>query len=315
MAAEVDVVVESFRPGVMARLGIDYDNLAHANERIVLCSISGYGQEGPFRDVPGHDLDYLARSGVLAMFGPKGGVPVVPGVQIADLAGGALPAAVAVLAALMEREKTGRGRLVDISITRGAQSLLGIELARRAAGDVEPRGEGYLTGGVPCYRVYRTKDGRFMALAALEPKFFAAFCERAGCPHLAPLGLARGEQGATAMRELESIFAGRTQQEWAALLDGVEACCEPVRSPEEALADPGVGARSIDLDGLRLVGPELGAPLPEDARRTVPPLGAHGLEVASELHLDEGLVERAVADGALMPGLVGGEGEPRDRTT
>jgi len=182
MALQADIVVESFRPGVLDRLGLGYATLAARNPRLIVCSISGYGQSGALCAAPGHDLGYAARAGVLALFGPADRAPQVPGAQLADIAGGALTSAIGILAAVIERGRTGRGQHLDVSMTRGAAAFLAMELARRCAGTPEPRGEGLLSGGVPCYRVYRTRDGRYMALGALEPKFFADFCARAGAP-------------------------------------------------------------------------------------------------------------------------------------
>ncbi|MEE8409146.1 MAG: CaiB/BaiF CoA-transferase family protein [Myxococcota bacterium] len=305
MVARVDVLVESFRPGVLGRLGLGWVELRAVNARLIYCSISGYGQDGGLRDVAGHDLNYLARAGVLAMFGPRDGTPVVPGIQIADLCGGALTAAVSVLAALLERSQTGQGRHLDISMTRGAAQFLLMEAARREAGTPEPRGGGFLTGGLPCYRVYRTKDDRSMALGALEPKFFIAFCERAGVPHLAVHGQVLGDDAAEAIRELEDVFASRTQAEWVELLAGSDCCCEPVRTPEEARADNDVGLNGVELAGLTVLATDLGAPPATPTHRDVPGLGQHGRAVARDLGVDVALVDRAVAQGAMLAGFTG----------
>lgn len=302
LVAKVDLLVESFRPGVLERLGLGWQEVKAINGRLIYCSISGYGQQGDLREVAGHDLNYLARSGALAMFGPRDGVPSVPGIQIADLCGGALTAAVGVLAALLERATTGQGRHLDISMTRGAAQFLLVEAARREAAPPEPRGAGVLTGGLPCYRVYRTKDDRFMALGALEPKFFTAFCERAGCAHLAAQGLALGDAAVKAMQELEGIFATRDQNEWVELLAGCDCCCEPVRTLEEARADASIGLESVKLSGLTVMATDVGAPGAVIDRHDVPELGQHGRAVARDLGVDEALVDRAVAAGAMLSG-------------
>lgn len=299
LADRADLMVESFRPGVLERLGLGFEVLEARNAKLILCSITGYGQNGPLREVPGHDLNYLARAGVLSLFGPSDGLPAVPGVQIADLAGGSLTAAVAVLAALLEQRQSGKGRHLDVSMTLGAMALLTAELARRGAADPEPRGLGILTGGRPCYRVYRTKDDRFMALGALEPKFFAAFCEKAGCMHLATSGLASDEEGKRVTGELEELFASRTQQQWSALLAGTDACCEPVQTPEEALGDPGVGARTVAASGVSVLRPNLGAPT-ESSSDGVPRLGEHGQQVLLDYEVEPELVARAVRERGLV---------------
>jgi alpha-methylacyl-CoA racemase len=299
MARRVDILIESFRPGVLARLGLGYDLLSAANPRLIQVSITGFGLEGPERDTPGHDLTYLARSGVLALSGPTDRPPAVPALQTADLGAGALMAAVGLLAALRERDQTGRGRHLDLSMARGLLGLLLLELGRRAQGVHEPRGAGLLTGGLPCYRVYRAKGDGFMALGALEPKFFASFCARAGCPHLAQYGFAQDDEGRRVTAELEALFLTRTRDEWVQLLLGAGCCCEPVRTPEEALTDPGLGSLFVDVAGMKLPTTHVGV-AGTATTGVVPELGEHSIEVARELGLEETLIERAVASGALV---------------
>ncbi len=298
----VDVVVESFRPGVLDRLGLGADVLMERNAALIVCSLSGYGQAGPFASVPGHDINYMARSGVLSLFGPANGPPPPPGVQVADIGGG-LHGAVAILAALYQRHTTGRGRRLDISLCNSAASFGMFEHARRV-GDKESRGSGILTGGRPGYRVYETQDGEFMALGALEPKFFNAFCKRAGCEHLVGKGMTMGEEGAETMAQLETIFASHTRDEWVGLLSGCDCCCEPVLSPEEAATETGLP--TVSVAGNEFLAVDLGAPC--GARhQDVPMLGEHGMEVARELQLDPELVERAVACGAFWEDSDGGQ--------
>ncbi|MBI5509247.1 MAG: CoA transferase [Deltaproteobacteria bacterium] len=299
MAATSAIVVESFRPGVLTRLGVGYETLARHNRRLLMCSITGYGPSGPSAQQAGHDLGYLARAGVLERSGPADRPPAVPGVQIADLAGGALAAAVALLAALREVDATGVGRHLEVSMTRGALGLAQVELARRQAAPAEPRGGGMLSGGLPCYRTYATKDARFMALCALEPKFFARFCDRAGCPELAASGFAQGAEGAAATAALTRLFAGRTQAEWVAALAGVDCCCEPVVRPEAAVLDPGLAVETVAVAGLRLPRPELGAALEPPANVHVPRLGEHGHAVLRRLGVDARLMEAAIASGMI----------------
>ncbi len=182
LAERADVVVESFRPGVMDKLGLGYAALAARNARLVVCSISGYGQTGPYAHRAGHDLDYIGLAGVLAMGGPAGGAPAMPGVQIADLAGGALWGATAILGALVGRERSGRGAHLDISMTEGALALLAAELGNLECGARPTRGVETLNGGMACYGVYRAKDGRYLAVGALEPKFWVALNQGIGRP-------------------------------------------------------------------------------------------------------------------------------------
>ena len=195
MTARADVVVESFRPGVMDKLGVGYTALAATNPKLVMCSISGYGQTGPYTHRAGHDLNYIALAGVLAMGGPAGGAPQMPGVQIADLAGGALWSATAILGALVGRERTGKGAHLDISMTEGALALLAAELGNLDCGEHPTRGVEALNGGLACYGVYRAKDGRYLAVGALEPKFWIAFNQCIGrAPNIAELAGDAAEQ-------------------------------------------------------------------------------------------------------------------------
>ncbi len=299
LTAACDVVVESFRPGVLERLGIGYGTLAARQPRIILCSISGYGQDGPLRDAAGHDLNYAARVGLLSLGGPADTTPAMPGVQTADVGGGALSGVIGVLAALLERERTGRGRHLDISMARSAAVFLTMEAGRRGGGEPEPRGAGILTGGPPCYRIYETADHGFMALGALEPKFFAAFCTRAGLGHLASDGFASGEHGAEVHAELEAAFGSRPRAEWVELLSDCDCCCEPVQTIEEGLADPGLGLRFVDLDGVPGLLHHLGAPTPSPSNTAVPTLGEHNREVCAELGVEANLIAAAASAGAV----------------
>ena len=175
LAAESDVVIESFRPGVMANLGVGYDDLKAVNPSLVYCSISGYGQTGPFAKRAGHDLNYMAHAGLLDQNGATS--PNVPGFQLADIAGGALYAALGITSALFRRERTGVGAHLDISMTEGALSLAIPALATISAGGEAPRGQGMLTGGIAAYNVYETRDERYLAVGSLEPKFWAGFVQ------------------------------------------------------------------------------------------------------------------------------------------
>lgn len=298
LAERCDVLIESFRPGVMERLGVGYDVVAARAPRLVYASVSGYGAQGPLARVPGHDLTYLARAGVLGLTGPAGAPPTIPGVQVADLAGGALAAASGILAALVARARTGRGRHVEVSMTHGVRAFGLMELARRCNGEAEVRGEGLLTGGVPAYGVYETRDGRYMALAAIEPQFFATFCERVGIAELAGHGLARGAEGARVRARLAALFASRTQAEWSALLAGTDACCEPVRTLEEAACDPDLGAMAVSASGVPLAAVPVGLPVRAPTALTSS-LGADTDAVLRELAIDPALIARAREVGAL----------------
>jgi crotonobetainyl-CoA:carnitine CoA-transferase CaiB-like acyl-CoA transferase len=287
LAERADVIVESFRPGVMEKLGLGYEQLSARNGKLVVCSISGYGQTGPYVHRAGHDLDYIGLAGVLAMGGPAGGAPVMPGIQIADLAGGALWSATAILGALVGRERTGRGAHLDISMTEGALALLAAELGNLDCGARPTRGVESLNGGLACYGVYRTKDDRYLAVGALEPKFWIALNQAVGRPaQIAELVGSPADQ-AKARGELEAIFATRTAAEWHQHLAAHDCCVEVILEPEELADHPLHRARDVffTIDGGAGVGPirqvrtPVGAPR---APRPPPRLGEHTPEVLAE---------------------------------
>jgi alpha-methylacyl-CoA racemase len=289
LARGADVLLESFRPGVMDRLGVGYERLREENPGLVYCAISGYGQEGPFAGRAGHDTNYLARGGLLDLTGDPDGPPVQSAGQIADLGGGALMAAFGILAALRERDRSGEGQLVDVSMTDGALSWLAMPAANRLAGGDPPRrGTDPLAGGLICYRPYRCADG-WVAFGALEPKFWRAWCAGIGRGDLAERQLE--PVGSGTHREVEAIFAARTRAEWEAFNDEHDCCLEPVLSLDEALESDLVRAREmvveVDQPGagpVRL----LGAPVklsrtPADpARAGGPALGADTDAVLAE---------------------------------
>jgi alpha-methylacyl-CoA racemase len=286
-----DVLVESFRPGVMAKLGVGYEVLRQENPRLVYCAVTGYGQTGPDRLKAGHDLNYIARAGVLGYGGAREGLPAMPGVQIADI-GGSLFSVIGVLAALHEQRRTGEGRLVDVSMHEGAVAFLHMHLAARlaAGGEQGPltRGAEALNGGLPCYGVYGTKDGRALAVGALEPKFFTQLLARLGREDLLEGAYELGAPADRVKAELAAIFAGRTLPEWKEFLAGTDCCVEPVLEGDEVLADAQLQARGAFVeahDGVRgvpvrhLKTPLAGAELP---LQPPPRLGAHTREILEE---------------------------------
>ncbi len=316
LAARFDVVLESFRPGVMDRLGLGYESLSAANPRLIYCSISGYGQTGPLRLKAGHDLNYLALAGVVGAAGPKQGPPSTSPVQIADVAGGSYPAAVSILAALYQREKTGVGQRLDISMTDGALSMMIALLPGHLIDEAGlAPGELPLSGGMVNYQTYRTKDGRFMALGALEPKFWLRFLELVGRPELGSLISARGEQLEHARLEVARLFAERTRDEWTALLEGEDVCCEPVLEADEVVHHPAHLARGM-IRELERPGGELVrtvvTPLPFGREEILagtsaelsplpaaPELGAHGVGVLAANGFSVTEIERLQAEGGL----------------
>jgi alpha-methylacyl-CoA racemase len=282
LAGHYDVLVEGFRPGVLERLGLGHDVLRTAHPGLVVCAISGFGQAGPDRLRAGHDLGYQARAGLVGYGGGAGG-PAIPGPQVADI-GGALFAVVGILASLVERARTGRGRLVDVALAEAATAFLHMHLAAHLAGGLPlGRGTDLLNGGLPNYRLYPTADGRHLAVAALEPRFFAALCERLGRPELAAPAYAGGADAARVHRTLEALFASAPLSTWEARLAGLDACVEPVREAVEVPADAQFQARGLFVQGAsgerRMATPLRFGPLPEAPS---PGVGAHTRRVLAE---------------------------------
>jgi len=258
MAARADVLVDGFRPGVLDRLGVGHDRLRAANPRLVLCAVTGYGQHGPLRARAGHDLCYSALAGLAGRTG--GSDPIPPGAQAADFAA-SLWAVIGILAALRERERTGRGALLDLSITEAALSLLTQEIAETSAGHARPRGEDRLDGGLACYDVYRTAGGDHLAVAALEPKFWQTLHQVLGRPcDLAELDAPPAEQRRI-RAELQTIFATKTRAEWERAFEGYDACVAPVLGLDELAAQPLHRARDslFAAHGVLHVRPPAGA--------------------------------------------------------
>lgn len=235
-----DVVVESFRPGVLARVGLDAERLRARNPRLVVASLTGYGQTGPYANQAGHDLNYCAFAGVLNECGTgPDQTPAIPNLQIADLAGGALTSALAIVAAVYGAQQSGIGATLDAAMLDGTLALQAMSLAQLRSGTSSPRGGDMLNGGLPNYAVYRCADGRHLALGALEPKFFARFCEAVGHPQWLDLP---PQQQAEAIRQ---GMLTRTRDEWVTLLESADCCLSPVLAFEESLRDPQVRARGV----------------------------------------------------------------------
>jgi len=294
LAADADIVLEGFRPGVAARLGIDYDSLAKINPKVVYCSISGYGQDGPYRDKVGHDINYLGYSGVLGVSGAAGGPPQIMPVQVADIGGGALMAVVGILAALMAREHTGRGQFVDISMMDGSVSWNAFHLLMSfIMGGQPPRGGTQLTGHNPCYAVYETKDGKYVTVGAVEPHFWRNLCEQLGVPEFTPDQYAEGPRREEMFRVLQGKFREKTQAEWLAQLEPVDICFGPVNSIAEALEDPQIQARGLvhQIGGRTLIGSPIKLSDTPAAAPTLPPdFGQHTDEVLAQLGFDTNAV-------------------------
>ncbi|MCC6622172.1 MAG: CoA transferase [Deltaproteobacteria bacterium] len=293
LVAQADVLIESFRPGVMDRLGLGYDVLAALNPRLVYCAITGYGQTGPYRDAPGHDLDYMALAGALGLAGPADRPPHVLPVQVADI-GGSLWGLVAILSALHARHATGRGRYLDISMTDGVTGFLTAALAAHVGAGAPPprRGADVLTGGQAGYRTYQTKDGGFLAVAPLEPKFWAAFCQKIERPQWL-----KRQFDPSLVGELEALFLERTRAEWESLLANSDAMVEPVLRPDEVASHPLHVARGLVIEtpeGLkRLRTPTRSPDAPPPGR--APGLGEDTRAILAELGYDETAVAALVS--------------------
>ncbi len=251
LVREADVVVESFRAGAAEKWGIGYAALRAINPRLVYCSLSGYGQTGAYKDRAGHDLNYIALAGLLAANGEPERAPIPPAVQIADLSG-AMLAAMAILAALLGRAQTGEGQYLDMSLFEGALAWAGTIIGgTHAAGAPVVRGKMQLNGGMACYNVYETRDGEYLTLAAIEPHFWATFCQTVERPDLLPR-----QQDMAAIPQVAAIFKTRTRAEWLALFEKRDACIEPVRDFAQLLDDPHVQDRGLvaNIGGVRQIG-------------------------------------------------------------
>jgi crotonobetainyl-CoA:carnitine CoA-transferase CaiB-like acyl-CoA transferase len=310
LAQNADVILEQFRPGVMARLGLDYETISAENPLIVYCSLTGFGQDGPHRDRSGHDLNYLALSGVLGLTTDQDGRPVIPGVQVADLAG-AMVAGFGILAALLARRSTGRGQYVDVGMYDVMMSMLPVPAAHHFGGvDVPVGGKYVLSGAYPFYNIYETGDRRFMTLGALEPKFWAGFCRAISRQDLIPRQFDEGESRKALFLELSQIFKSRTQAEWIEVMRDADACCEPVLSLDEAFAHPQARARAMVQQGADPSFSYLGfshklSETPARLSAPAPALGEHTDEILSELGLPRASRKELYKTGAAFAHYTG----------
>ncbi|MEX2194333.1 MAG: CaiB/BaiF CoA-transferase family protein [Thermoleophilaceae bacterium] len=301
LIADADLLVESFRPGVMARLGLGYEDVRDLNPRLVYCSISGYGQDGPAAQEAGHDINYIGRAGVLSITGTADR-PAIPGVQVADLGGGALMSLVGMLSALVHARVTGEGDHVDVSMTDGAFAWLSVQLGIHFATGKSPGREAVLlNGGFPCYNVYECADGRWLTVGAIEDQFFKALCDGVGRPDLVPTHM-----DPEAVGTWRALFLQQPRDEWLNLLAGTDACVGPVNDFAEAAADPQLRHRRMvveteDAGGERRR--QLGPPIkllnrPPAVHSPPPRLGEH-----TEAYLSEAGIRRDELAGLLRDGV------------
>lgn len=313
LAAASDVVVEGFRPGVAERLGISYDDVRLIRPDVIYCSITGYGRSGPRKRRTGHDLNYLAYAGALSLIAGPQNSAVVPTNVIGDYAGGSLYAAIAILAALLSRERTGTGQFIDLSMAEGVVALLAVEIARLFnTGSAPTAGTTYLTGGAAYYNVYTAKDGRRLTIACNEPHFFATLCDLLDVPEMVERQF-DGPAGQNANYvALQERFAKRTLQEWASMFDEVDVPFEPVRSLAEVVQDRDLWSRGMfvrlshDLFGAVT---QVGSPLhlaatPPTVRKLSPMPGENAAAILEEAGYSDTDAKRLIANGVItLPAL------------
>ena len=308
LAIGYSVLVESFRPGVMARLGVGYEDIKQINPSIIYCSTTGFGQTGPYRSRVGHDINYLGYSGVLAFTGELTGKPVIPGIPIGDMAGGGLTTAMAILAAIVGRERTGKGQYIDVAQTDVLTSLNVRNIAEvlaqkkgRTARPVDLRGLNI------CYNTYKTSDGKFIAFGPVEPKFWQNFCKTVGKDEWISNHLLGYKDGSRATEELKKLFAGKTRKEWEAIFENVESCITPVLSPDETLENEHLKKRGMITridDPERGETVQLGFPAKfsddlEFKRSPAPFFGEHTEEVLSGLGHSEAEIDVLKKEGVI----------------
>lgn len=243
---EYDVVLEQFRPGVMERLGLDYETLKQVNPNLIYCSLSGYGQTGPYRDRSGHDNNYLSLAGINGYSGRKQERPVPMGIQIADLAGGSLHSVIAILSAVIHRQQTGEGQYIDLSMTDAVFALNAMFGPGYITKNVQPEAEETFLNGGTHYDYYETKDGRFFSVGSLEPQFRRNLCEALDLEHMKEVALSEEPEDIAAFKAaIKEVFLKKTFDEWQAVFQDVDACVEPVLKFSEAVNHPQIQARKM----------------------------------------------------------------------
>jgi crotonobetainyl-CoA:carnitine CoA-transferase CaiB-like acyl-CoA transferase len=308
LAKKADVIVEGFRPGVVKRLKVDYDTIKEMNPRIVYCSVAGYGQTGPYSNMVGHDINYISIGGALGVIGLPNGAPVIPQNLIADFAAGGMNATIGILAALLNRDKTGKGQYVDIGLADGVVSLMAQPLGWFLSGRSTPRrGADLLNGGVPYYNIYETKDGKYISIGSLEPWFYEALCKALGREDFIPYQDTEGEKRQEIFAAFRQIFRTRTRDEWFQYLSQWDICVGRVLEIEEIASDPQVLERKmvVELDHpkygkVRQVGiSQKLSDTPGSVRRFGPLHGQHTDEILRELGYNRERIQALRKQGAI----------------
>ena len=307
LVRNADVLVEGFRPGVMGRLGVGYEVLREVNPRLVYCAISGYGQDGPYRHLPGHDLNYLGVGGALELFGYEGSPPTVPGLSIADIGGGSQMATTGILAALIARQTSGEGQFIDVAMTDGVVYWLSLHAGWYfGTGQSPQRGGTLLLGRYPCYAVYETADGGHLTVGCLEDHFWANLCRAIDREAYVPLQMSE-ERRAEIFADLQDIFRTRSRQEWMAFFADKNVCVGPSYLIEEAMQDPQLRHRGMFTRMEHTVEgtiQQLGIPIklsgtPGSIRIPPPALGEHTDSVLRSLGYDNAAVSELRANGVV----------------
>jgi len=316
LAEKADVIVEGFRPGVVKRLGVDYPTISKINPKIIYCSMSGYGQDGPYSNLPGHDINYISTGGALNLIGGRDGQPVIPLNLLGDLGGAALHATIGILSALIARSKTGKGQYIDISYTDSVISLLVWVTETYFRDNAAPkRGEGCLGGGYPYYNIYETKDGKFITIGCIEPWLWENLCREIGREDFIPyhfvpkhfLSSPEGEKWKEVSYGLKQVFRTKTRDEWFEILSKKDIPISKVHSLDEVFTDPQVLHRNMLIEvehptegKIKQAGIAIKlSDTPGKVRRLPPTLGEHTEEILTEIGYSKQSIDELRQDGAI----------------
>jgi crotonobetainyl-CoA:carnitine CoA-transferase CaiB-like acyl-CoA transferase len=304
LVKDADVVVEGFRPGVVNRLGVDYTAVCRVNPQIVYCSITGYGQTGPMRHAAGHDVNYMSRAGLLDLMGEKGRPPAIPGIQVADLVGGGMNGALGIVMALFHRQRAGTGQHIDISMTDGLLGLLpAVQFFETLFGAEQTRGDAFLSHRYACYNTYATADDRYLAVGAVENRFWQNLCRHLGKPEYGPLQYDETHRE-TLIAFLKETFRQKALDEWEREFHGLDVCVTPVRTVTEAMRDPLFQARAMVSPTTHRGKSDLGVPVklnaaPGSVRTPPPTFGEHTDRILGELGYNEVAIQ-ALRDNGVV---------------